>query len=161
DELDGVAVIGDPVPARGADRLERIVIDLAAGDGRQQRIEERDERAGDPGLRLTALAQEDDVLAGEDRVLDLGDDRLLVADDAVEQRGLARERDHEVGPKLLLHGPAPISALAERPDAHRAFVDHACSPSIMWLTGARAATTSSCRGAWHYGAFRVSGGTRR
>ena len=38
------------------------------------------------GLGLAALAEEDDVLARQDRVLDLGNDGLVVADDAGEER---------------------------------------------------------------------------
>ena len=44
-----------------------------------------------PRLRLAALAQEDDVLAGEDGVLDLREDRVVVADDAVEDGLLGGE----------------------------------------------------------------------
>ena len=39
-----------------------------------------------PRLCLAALAEEDDVLAGDDRVLDGGQHRLVVADDAAEDR---------------------------------------------------------------------------
>ena len=37
-------------------------------------------------LRLAALAEEDHVVAGQERVLDLRDDRLVEADDAGQQR---------------------------------------------------------------------------
>ena len=40
-ELDRVAVVRHPVPTRGADRIERLVVDLAAGDRRHGGIEER------------------------------------------------------------------------------------------------------------------------
>ena len=43
-----------------------------------------------PGLGLAALAEEDEVVAGQDRVLDGGDDRILVADDAREDLAAGR-----------------------------------------------------------------------
>ena len=42
--------------------VERIVVDLAAGDDRDLLVEQVHQRADDPRLRLAALAQEDDVL---------------------------------------------------------------------------------------------------
>jgi len=130
DQLDGVTVVRDPVLAGGADRLERIVVDLASGDRGQHGVEQRDERARDTRLRLATLAEEDDVLAGEDRVLDLGHDGLLVADDPFEEGLLARERDHEIRTQLFLHGAAAISALAKRSDGHGTVGGHERSPSF-------------------------------
>src|SRR3972149_3866795 len=49
-------------------------------------VEEPDEQPRHARLGLAALAEEDDVLAGEERVLDLGDDGLLVADDPGKER---------------------------------------------------------------------------
>ena len=54
-------------------------------------VEQADEQPRHPGLGLAALAEEDEVLAGEDRVLDRRDDRLLVADDAREDLRAGRE----------------------------------------------------------------------
>ena len=48
------------------------------------------ERADDAGLRLAPLAEEDHVVAGEQRVLELREDGVLVADDA--RRRAARPR---------------------------------------------------------------------
>src|SRR6267143_1858700 len=50
----------------------------------RQLVELLDQLARDARLRLAALAEQDDVLAGQDGVLDLRDDRGLVADDARE-----------------------------------------------------------------------------
>src|SRR2546425_11389932 len=62
--LDVVAVVRDAPAACGADRLERIVIDLAARDRRNDLVEQTREHARDLRLGLPALAQEDDVLPG-------------------------------------------------------------------------------------------------
>ena len=66
-------------------RRERVVVDLAAGDDGRLFVEQVDQAARDARLGLAALAEEDDVLPGEDGVLDLRDDRLFVADDAGEE----------------------------------------------------------------------------
>src|SRR5581483_2450270 len=84
-----VALVRDEVTARGADGLQRIVADLATGDRGHLVVEELDEVAHDARLRLSALAQKDDVVAGEDRVLDGGYDGVVVTDDSLED-GLPR-----------------------------------------------------------------------
>ena len=75
---------GGEIGASGSSLISR------AGDERHLLVQQVDQRARDPGLGLAALAQEDDVLAGEDGVLDLREDRLLVADDAGEERLVRR-----------------------------------------------------------------------
>ena len=55
-------------------------------------VEQADEQPRHPGLGLAALAEEDEVLAGEDRVLDRGQDGVLVPDDAREDRRPAASR---------------------------------------------------------------------
>ena len=102
--------------ARLADRRERVVVDLAAGERRQLLVEQLDQQPRDPRLGLAALAEEDDVLAGEDRVLDLRDDRLVVADDAGQERLAAREARDEVVAHLLLDRFALPATVAEVAD---------------------------------------------
>ena len=67
---------------------------------------------GQPRLRLAALAEEDEVLAGDDRVLDRGQDGLVVADDARDDRPPGGEPGQQVRPELLLDGPARSSRTA-------------------------------------------------
>src|SRR5258708_39630729 len=93
--------------------------------------EQRDEGARDERLRRASRAEEDDVLAGEDGVLDLRDHGLVVPDDPGEQRRLAGESGHEVRAKLLLHGPAAVAALAERADRRWTVWAHGRSPSFI------------------------------
>ena len=75
--------------------------------------------AGEPGLRLAALAEQDDVLAGEDGVLDLRDDGLLVADEQREE-GLARAHLlDEVLAHLLLDREDAVAARSKLADRLR------------------------------------------
>jgi hypothetical protein len=46
-------------------------------------------------------------MAGEKRVHDLGQDRVLVADDPGEERAARGEPGEEVRADLVAHGPAP------------------------------------------------------
>ena len=86
-----VAVLGDEVAGVLRDRVVRVVVDLAAGDDRHPLVEQAGERADHAGLGLAALAEEDHVVAGEQRVLELRQDGVLVAEHAVDER-LARAR---------------------------------------------------------------------
>ena len=78
-------------------------------------------RADDAALPLPALAEEDHVVPGEQRVLDLGDDGVVVADDARQQALTARQARERVATHLLAHGTDLVAGclqLAEgaRPD---------------------------------------------
>src|SRR6185436_12594074 len=86
------------------DRCERIVIDLAAGDYRQRRIEQRGERAKNSGLRLSAQSEQNEIVAAEKSVHYLRHDRLFVADHAVKDRLTCGEPREEIGAKLILDG---------------------------------------------------------
>src|SRR5206468_6558741 len=102
-DLGLVAALVDRLAAGLTDRGERVVVDLAAGYRRHLVVEQLDQETRHPGFGLAALAQEDDVLAGEDRVLDLRQHAFLVADDAPEEsRALLEPRDQVVA-QLLLH----------------------------------------------------------
>src|SRR5205814_168524 len=106
----------------------------------------------------TALAEEDDVLSGEDRVLDLRDDRRLEPDDPLEERRLLRECLDQVGAQLFLHRARAVAGLAKRADRGRS--GHSVgSPLTSCGTRARSAgstpsssvscvTASSALSAW-------------
>ena len=101
----GVFALGlDEVEAALADGLEGVVVDLAVADGGDFVVEEVDEGADEAGLGLAALAEEDDVLAGEDGVLDVREDGVLVADDAGEVLLALLDALDEVLAHLLLDG---------------------------------------------------------
>ena len=63
-----------------------MVVDLAARDSGHLHVEEVDERAHDPTLRLSPLAEHDYVVAGYDGVRELRQNSFVVADDAGQER---------------------------------------------------------------------------
>ena len=94
-------------PAGGTDRREGIAVDLATRDRRNRLVEEFHESADDPGLRLAALAENHHVVPGEDRVLDVGNDRLVVAQNAREDALASRHLAEQVLPQLVAHPARP------------------------------------------------------
>ena len=88
--------LGDARAAVGAERRQRIVVDLAARHHRDRLVQQVGERAQDAALRLAAQAEQDEVVAGQDRVDDLRHDGLVVADDAGEQGFLLPQPGDEV-----------------------------------------------------------------
>ncbi len=66
-----VADLGSQSATARADRGERVVVDLAALDVRRPLVEQGAERAHQPGLALAALTEEHQVVAGEQRALEL------------------------------------------------------------------------------------------
>ena len=73
-------------------------------DDRDVRVEQRRQRADDARLRLAALAEEHHVMAGEDGVLDLRDDRVVEADDAGQDALAAASLRQQVAPHLSRTG---------------------------------------------------------
>ena len=93
----------DARTARGAERRERVVVDLAAGHDRNLLVEQIDQTAQDAALRLAAQTEQDEVVPRQNRVDQLRDDRFVVADDAGEQPFAGLQLAHEVVANLLLH----------------------------------------------------------
>ena len=107
----------DAGPARAADRRQRIVVNLAAGHDRDLLVEQIDEAAEDPALRLAAQAEQDEVVARQDRVDELRDDGVVVADDAGKQRLARLQLANEVVADFLFdraRAGAGLSAAARR-----------------------------------------------
>ena len=69
------------------------------------------ELAQDAALGLTPKAQQDEVVPGQQRVDDLGEDGVLIADDAGEQRLAGAQPGQEVAPDLFPDGAAPEGGL--------------------------------------------------
>ena len=61
-----------------------MVVDLASGDRRRPLVEQAGHGADQPRLTLAPLAQHDDVVSGDERSLDVRQDRLVEPDDAGE-----------------------------------------------------------------------------
>ena len=110
-----VALLGHDLPRQRRDRVERIVVELGAGEVRQPRVEQADEAPRDAALGLPALAEQDDVLARQDRVLELRQDGLVVAEDA-RQEGRPSRRwagGWPASPPSRCAAPARRAQLAE------------------------------------------------
>src|SRR6185312_5428657 len=118
-DLGAVALLGHALAAGLADGRQRVVVDLAAGQGGHRLVEEADQHARHARLGLAALAEEDQVLAAEDGVLDLRDDGVVVADDAGQERLAAPQARDEVVAQLLLDRLALPAAGLELPDGSR------------------------------------------
>src|SRR5439155_19335943 len=99
-----------------AERSRGIVVELAAPYVRQVLVEQSGEEPRKARLRLAALTEEDDVLTGDDRVLECGQDRVVEADDPRDDRAILREPTEQVGAKLLLDGPADPARSAQLPE---------------------------------------------
>src|SRR6185503_13945789 len=104
-DAQGVALGGDAGAARGAQRRQRVVVDLAAGHDRNLLVQQIDQAAQDAALRLAAQAEQDEVVPREHRVDQLRDDRLVVADDAGKQALARAQLAHQVVANLLLDRP--------------------------------------------------------
>ena len=120
-----VAPFGHQVAGRLGDRVVGVVVDLAAGDDRRPLVEQIDERADDAGLGLPPLAQQDHVVTGQQGVLQLREDRIVVAEEAAHDRLAGGHADHGVGPDLVLHRPRLPAALPQFSDGLGSF---ACLP---------------------------------
>jgi hypothetical protein len=115
-----VTELVDERPCRRGDGRVRVVIELAAADDGDRLVEEADEQPRHPGLGLPSLAEEDEVLAGEDGVLDGGQHGLVVAHDARKDRLALAEPREQVGAQLLLDAPAAPAGSSERTEGRRA-----------------------------------------
>ena len=108
-----VARVGRLAPAALADGRVGVVVDLTAGHRRDPLVEQFGQLAQETGLRLAAQAEEEEIVLGEKGVLQLRDDRVLVADDAGEDGLAVALPAHEVAPELFLHRQRPRPGTAE------------------------------------------------
>ena len=88
------------VPDFGHGR-EGIVVHLGPFDDGNVLVQEIRHRSDQPRLGLAALPQEDQVVAREDRVLQLRDDRLFIANDPGEQLLPFPDFPDEILPQLV------------------------------------------------------------
>ena len=103
----------DEVAGVLGDRLVGIVVDLGTGDDGQPLVEQVRQRADDARLGLAPLPQEDDVVPGQEGVLQLRHHGGLVAEHPVEQGLAGGDLGDGVAADLLLHGERLPAGLAE------------------------------------------------
>src|SRR6059058_6081636 len=94
---------GHELAAELRDRRERVVVHFAAGEDGDLFVEQRHQLTQDAALRLPAQPEQDEVVAGEDRVHELRDHGVLVAHDAGKQGRAVLEQTDQVLPHLVLH----------------------------------------------------------
>ena len=111
-----LALAVDDRAGRGGDRRVRVVVELPAAEHRQPLVEQADQQAGHPCLGLPALAEEHEIMAGQDRVLDGRDDRVLIPHDAGQDLAAVGKARDEVRAELVLHGARPPAAGPELGD---------------------------------------------
>ena len=99
-----VAVLGDQFAAAPADRAVRIVVDLAARDVRGKLVEQRGQHADEARLGLAAQAQQNEIVARQNRVDDLRDDRVVVSHDAGKQRLAPLNLADQIAAEFVLDG---------------------------------------------------------
>ena len=99
-----VALRGQSCPAGGADRVQGVVVDLAAGHHRDVIVEERHQCAQQAGFGLPAQTEQDEVMARQQGVDELRNDRVVVADDAGEERPPGAQPGDEIVPDFFVDG---------------------------------------------------------
>ena len=118
----------------GAERRQRIVVNLAAGHDGRSLVEQAGERAQDAALGLAAQAEQDEIVARQHRVDDLRDDRVVVADDAGEERAAGAEARDEVLAHFVAHrtplDAAGVDRRAEFSESRRSCGSHRASYQV-------------------------------
>ena len=108
-----VAELLDLAATPHRDRRERVLVDLRAGDDRRPLVEQVDEGSDQARLALAALAEQDDVVPGEQRPLELGGDGVLEADDARERVLAGAQAGEQVVAYLVLDRAVDVTGRAE------------------------------------------------
>ena len=108
-----VTQIGCPSKGSGRDRMERMLAQLGTGDDRRPLVEQAGKAAQQPRLALTALAEQHDVVSGEECALQLGDHRGVEAVDAGPRVAPVGERRQEVLPQFDTERPVGVSRRAQ------------------------------------------------
>jgi hypothetical protein len=93
----------EPRAAGAADRGERIVVDFASRHDGDDLVEQRDERAEQTGLSLAAQAEQDEIMARQQRVYELWNHGVVVADDAGKEGAARAQLADQVLPDFLVH----------------------------------------------------------
>ncbi len=97
-----VPVLGHEAPGPHRHGFVRVLVELAALDHRRPLVEQPDEGAQQAGLALAALAEQDEVVPGEQGALELRAHGVLEADDAGERVGARGQGGEEVVAQLVL-----------------------------------------------------------
>src|SRR5690606_12149837 len=105
-------LLGEGLAASAGGRV-RVVVDLAAVDDRGPLVEEPGDGADEPGLALAALTEQDQVVTGEQRPFEMGQDSVVEAHDAREPGFACTEPGQQVLADLGFDGAMNVAALSQ------------------------------------------------
>ena len=108
-----VALFLDQVAAAAADRVVRIVVDLAALDVRQHVVEQRGQHADQARFRLAAQSQQNEIVPRKNGVHDLRHHGVLIAHNARKQRRGTLQFADQVAAEFVFYGPVADTVLGE------------------------------------------------
>ena len=111
-----VAELGGAALRRVGDRLVGVLAELGAVDHRRPLVEQPDQGAQQPGLALAALAEQHDVVAGDQRPLELRDDGVLEAVQAGPRVAALAQGGEQVVADLGAQGLLDVAGGAELAD---------------------------------------------
>ncbi len=131
----GVPFVGDQVAGIFREGGKGIVVDLGTCDDGHRVVEQVDEHSQHAGLSLAAQSQKEQVVARENRVDDLGNDGLVVADNSGKQRFAASELGQQVPPHLVFDADGLPSAGAQLPKGLWSVAQLSISPRIVRRAG--------------------------
>ena len=111
-----VARVGGPPDRLRRDRRVRVLAQLGALDHRRPLVEQAGQRAQQPGLALTALTEQHDVVAGDQRPLQLRQHGVVEADDAGPHVAALGQCGQQVLPDLVFDAPLAMAGCAQLAD---------------------------------------------
>ena len=109
-----VGVGGDAVATRSAQRKIWVVVNLAPGDVGRLRIEQARQCPQYSALCLAAQTEQDKVMARQDRVHQLGDNRIVIAHNAGKDGAISLQAVDQVLAQFIFDSTIPQTLLGER-----------------------------------------------
>src|SRR5437870_2560622 len=107
-------MLGNLIAAAAANRSIGIIMNLASGKIGHLRVEQGSEGAKHSALGLTAESEQDEVMTREQGIDDLGNDGIVVADDARKDLTSIAQLHREVFADLVFHVASTQTLLRER-----------------------------------------------
>jgi hypothetical protein len=111
-----------------------VLAQLGPGDVRGPLVEQVDQAAHQPRLALAPLAEQDHVVAGEQRPLHLGQHGVVVTDDAREARRAGAQPVEQVVAQLLFHGAELVARGSQLAQGARKIVRPG-GHELRWVLG--------------------------
>ena len=94
----------------------RVLAELGAGDHRRPLVEQSGQRAQQPGLALAAFAEQDEVVAGDQRPLQLRQHGVIETEDARPHIVALGQRGQQILADFLLNPPLAMTGGTQLPD---------------------------------------------